>query len=283
VVRFDRTGGVLLKLEPAAYLNVANSPDGRRALFDRQEERTGTFNLWMLDVERGIETRLTSAPDTSCCPIWLPDGKSFLYSAVHGASPRIYRRDLATGREEPLLPPGGFQVALDVSRDGSLLLWAERIRGGFQLRTLALTGPSRTVTALTNTGFNQQGGSFSPSGKHIVFTSNESGQFEGYVAPIAAMGEKTRLSSGGASQTFWSRDGREIFYISGDEQLMSVVVSTEPELSIGKPQALFKIPRHWSSFQSAPDGRSFFAVVEEQSASELPLRVVLNWPAELPH
>jgi Tol biopolymer transport system component len=134
-----------------------------------------------------------------------------------------------------------------------------------------------------DSGFNQQGGSFSPSGKHIVFTSNESGQFEGYVAPIAAMGEKTRLSPGGASQTFWSRDGREIFYISGDEQLMSVVVSTEPELSIGKPQALFKIPRHWSSFQSAPDGRSFFAVVEEQSASELPLRVVLNWPAELPH
>jgi Tol biopolymer transport system component len=282
LMKFDRSGAALPKLEPAAYLNVAISGDGRRALFDRQEPRTGTFNLWMLDAERGTEVRLTSAPDTRCCPVWLPDGKSFFYSGVHGASPQIFRRDLATGREESFLPPGGFQAALDVSRDGSLLLWAERIRGGFQLRTLALTGPSRTVTALTNTSFNHQGGSLSPSGKYVVFASNESGGFEGYVAPIAAIGEKTRLSSGGAFKPFWSRDGREIFYISGDNQLMSVPVSTEPELSIGKPEALFKIPRRWTSFEAAPDGRSFFAVVEEQSADELPLHVVLNWPGELP-
>ena len=170
-----------------------------------------------------------------------------------------------------------------MSRDGTLLLWAERIRGGFQLRTLALVGPSRTVTPLTNTAYDHQGGNFSPSGKYIVFTSDESGGWEGYVAPIGAVGEKTRLSSGGAFLTRWSRDGREIFYVSADDQLMVVSISTEPELSIGKPQPLFKIPRRWSSFQSAPDGRSFFAVVEEQPADDLPLQVVLNWPAELPH
>jgi len=283
LVRFDRAGAALQKLDAAAYLNLSISTDSRRVLFDRQEPRSGTFNLWLLDTERGAEARLTSAPDTSCCPLWLPDGKSFFYSAVHGASPQIFRRDLASGREEPLLPAGGFQVARDVSRDGTRLLWAERIRGGFQLRTLALTGPSRTVTALTNTAYDHKGGTFSPSGKHIVFTSDESGAWEAYVAPVEAVGEKTRLSSAGAYLTRWSRDGREIFYVSADEQLISVPISTESELSIGKPQTLFKIPRRWSSFEPTPDGRSFFAVVEEQSANELPLRVVLNWPAELPH
>jgi Tol biopolymer transport system component len=282
LVWFDRAGQSLQKIGPAGYLSVSISPDGRRVLLDRAEPQRGNYNLWTLDRERGVETRLTSTPETSCCPVWLPDGKSFLYSAVQGSNPRLYRRELATGREEPLLPSGGgFQMARDVSRDGNLLLWIERTRGGFQLRTLPLTGPSRTVTALTNSAFRHEGGRFSPSGRHILFLSDESGRFEAYVAPLDALGEKLRISTGGAQGVRWSRDGKEVFYISADQRLFSAAVRTEPLLSAGKPEALFSLPeRGWTDFDVSPDGRSFLAVVPEQVSGELPVRVVLNWPSE---
>jgi eukaryotic-like serine/threonine-protein kinase len=283
LVWFDRAGRSVQKIGPAGYQSVSISSDGQRVLIDRREPRRGTLNLWMLDRERGIETRLTSTPDTSCCPVWLPDGKSFLYSAVHGASPRIYRREIGTGHEEPLMPVGGFQMARDVSRDGRLLLWVERTRGAFQLRTLALADPSRTVTALTDSSFRHDGGRFSPSGRHILFTSDESGRHEAYIAPIEAIGDKLRISSEGAWKVRWSRDGGEVFYCSFDGKLFSVPVRTEPSLSAGKPVALFALPeRGWDDFDVAPDGKSFLAVVPEQVSGELPIRVVLNWPAELP-
>ncbi|HYK41632.1 MAG TPA: protein kinase [Thermoanaerobaculia bacterium] len=281
LVWFDRSGRILQKTGPAPYQIVSISPDGQRVLLDRTEPRRGNFNLWILDRERGVESRLTSTPETSCCPVWMPDGKSYFYSAVQGSNPRIFRKELATGREEPLMPIGGFQMARDVSRDGRRLLWAERLRGGFQLRTLDLTDPAHTVKALTDSSFRYDGGRFSPSAKHVLFISDESGRPEAYVAPLDAMGEKLRISTDGAQSVRWSRDGTEIFYVSADDHLFSVPVRTEPSLSAGKPQALFALPdRGWEDFDVAPDGKSFLAVVPEQVSGEMPVRVVLNWPAE---
>ncbi|HEY6064957.1 MAG TPA: protein kinase, partial [Thermoanaerobaculia bacterium] len=281
LVWFDRSGRALQKIGPATYQVVSISPDGQRVLLDRTEPQRGNYNLWMLDRERGVETRLTSTPETSCCPIWMPDGKSYLYSGMRGSNPRIFRRELATGREEPLMPEGGFQMARDVSRDGRLLLWVERLRGGFQLRTLALTDPAHTITALTNSTFRYDGGRFSPSAKHILFISDESGRPEAYIAPHEAIGERVRISTEGANGVRWSRDGSEVFYVSPDEKLFAVPVRTEPSLSVGKAQALFSLPeRGWYDFDVAPDGRSFLAVVPERVTGEMPVRVVLNWQAE---
>jgi len=181
------------------------------------------------------------------------------------------------------MPAGSFQLARDVSRDGRLLLWAERARGAFQLRTLTLTGPSRTVTPLTDTAFRHEGGRFSPSGRHVLFISDESGRAEAYIAPLDSIGEKLRISSQGAWRVRWSRDGGEVFYVSFDGKLFSVPVRTEPALSAGKPVALFSLPeRGWDEFDVSPDGKTFLAVAPERVSGELPVRVVLNWQSELP-
>jgi hypothetical protein len=112
--------------------------------------------------------------------------------------------------------------------------------------------------------------------------SDQSGSDEAYVAPVAAVGEKIRISSGGASLVRWSRDGSEIFYFSG-LQLMSVPVRTAPKLSLGQPSPLFtvKAGTSVSSFDLSPDGKRFLVVAGEIAvADESPLHVVLNWAAE---
>jgi len=45
------------------YLTIALSPDGRSVIADRRQPSLGTFDLWLLDLDRNVETRLTSSPD----------------------------------------------------------------------------------------------------------------------------------------------------------------------------------------------------------------------------
>lgn len=283
---FDRSGRNVQNVgDPAGYLTLSISRDGQRVLFDRIEPKRGTLDLWMLDRARGTETRLTSGSDTSCCVVWSADGKSLFYSSVQGSNPRIYRRELASGREEPMLPIAGFESSQDVTADGRLLLFAERNRGAFNLRTLALSGGAGgAVTRLTDSPFNQPSARFSPTGRHVLFLSDESGSMEAYVAPIDAMGEKTRISSGGALSIRWSRDSGEIFYLAADRRLFAVPVRMEPSLTIGTPAALFTLPERamWDEFEVTPDGKNFLAIVPEQAGGEQPLRVVLDFPAGAP-
>src|SRR5438093_416125 len=120
LVWFDRSGRRLGTVgPPGRYLNVRISGDGRRAIFDRARETTGTLDIWSVDLERGAENPITSEPNSEFAPILLPGEKSIAYSASRGRGPHLLRRDLATGRDEELLSEEQFfSLAQDVSPDG---------------------------------------------------------------------------------------------------------------------------------------------------------------------
>jgi len=278
---FDRTGREVETVgSPGLYLNVAISPDGRRLLFDRARPEIRAFDIWLRDLERGTETPVSSALDTEVMARWLPGG-SIAYSVVRGQPPQLVRRDLATGREEDLLPGGRMQGAQDVSPDGKSLLYAERGEGGFfHFWTLPLSG-TRTPVPFLKAPFEKHEARFSPDGRFISMITDESGQPEAYVTAYPGPGERIRVSTGGAQSPRWSRDGRELLYLSGDRRLMSVPVRTAPSLELGKPQPLFDVKGKWSwsTFDVSPDGKRFLAIVPEVVADELPLSVVVNWTA----
>jgi Tol biopolymer transport system component len=124
---------------------------------------------------------------------------------------------------------------------------------------------------------------FSPDGRFLSFISDESGRAEAYVMPFPGPGERTRVSTGGARLVRWSRDGRELFYLSDSGLLMSVPVRTSPLLTIGAPRELFRLSsKAWSSFDPSPDGKKFLAVVPDVFGDEQPLTVVVNAFAEHP-
>ena len=278
---FDRTGREVETIgPPGLYQNVAVSPDGRRLLFDRARPGIRAYDVWLRDLERGTETPVTSAIDTETAPRWLPDGR-IVYSVVRGSPPQLVRRDLATGREEDLLPAGRMQFAQDFSPDGKTLVYAERT-DFFHLWTMPLSGTGKPTPFLQGP-FEKNQVRFSPDGRYISLIADESGRSEAYVTAFPGPGERIRVSTGGAQSPRWSRDGRELFYLSGDRRLMSVAVRTAPSLELGAPQALFDVPGKWSwsTFDVSPDGKRFLAVVPEVVANELPLSVVANWTAEV--
>ena len=87
----------------------------------------------------------------------------------------------------------------------------------------------------------------------------------------------------------WSRDGRELFYLSADRRLISVPIRTTPSLQLGSPTELFALKEAWQTafgsqdgcFDVSPDGQRFLAVVPEVLADKLPLTVVVKWSAEV--
>ena len=286
LVWFDRSGRETGTVgAPGNYLSLAIAPDGRRILFDRTLPGPETYDIWSMDVERGVETRITTNPLTSeFGPLWLPDGKSIVYSATIETQPNLFRRELATGKEEALAPAIAFQVANAVTHDGRTVVYTERSdRGNWNLMAIPLGGPGKPA-ALFPSPFNRRNLSFSPDGDFVVFCSDESGRSEAYVAPFPGPGEVTRVSTAGARMARWSRDGREIFILTGDRRLVSLAVRTSPSLQVGGPAILFERTLvevkgiGCNTFDVSPDGKRFLAIVPEVVADRLPLTVVVNGP-----
>jgi Tol biopolymer transport system component len=278
----DRTGRELGTVgTPGLYSHISLSADGRRVLFDRARKETGIREIWSLDLERGTETPIASASDTLAMPLWLRSGE-VVYSAVRGSPPQLIRRDLATGKEVDVLPGGKFQQAQDVSPDGRVLLYTIRgPRDFFDIWVYPLSGGGKPAPLL-EAPFHTYDVRFSPDGRFLAMVTTESRQPEAYVTAYPGPGERIRVSTGGAGRIRWGRDGRELFYLSGDRRLMSVPVRTSPSLELGTPTPLFALKGKgwWKAFEVSPDGKRFLAVVPQIIADELPLNVVVNWTAE---
>jgi Tol biopolymer transport system component len=143
---------------------------------------------------------------------------------------------------------------------------------------------ARKPQPLIRTPFHEYGGVFSPDGRWLAYSSDESGRFEVYVQPFPGPGSKWQISTegGGGDENppRWARNGRELFYRNGSK-MMVVDIQTEPTFTAGKPRLLFE-GQYGAWWDVAPDGQRFLMVqpVEpEQPATQI--NVVLNWFEEL--
>jgi len=133
----------------------------------------------------------------------------------------------------------------------------------------------------------QQQAQFSPDGRFVAYGSDQSGTFEIYVQPFPnASDGKWMVSSGGGIEPRWSRDGKELFFFSG-QTLMAVPVSVQPTFSNGAPVALFDaaIQSGYTNdshrWQVSPDGKRFLLITNAGKDQAPPLDVVVNWQAGL--
>ena len=128
---------------------------------------------------------------------------------------------------------------------------------------------------------------FSPDGRWLAYISDESGRYEVYVQSYPGPGGKWQVSTDGGTEPVWNRNGRELFYRSGDK-MMAVDIATQPSFSAGKPRMLFEGPylptqTTCPNYDVSPDGQQFLMLKPSEPAEAAPaqINVVLNWFEEL--
>jgi serine/threonine protein kinase len=289
---YDREGKVLGHAgEPLPRDELALSPDGTRVVEGRVDDQ-GTWAVWMLDLARGVNTRL-SFEGGGGSATWSPDGSQIVYAPGGGQSADLYRKPAnGAGQGEVVLHSDGIKTPDDWSRDGRFLLFMQRGKGtGNDLWVLPMQGDHKPIPYLA-TKFNEAQAQFSPDGHWVAYTSNESGIPEIYVQPFPEpSGGKWPVSNGGGNQARWRRDGKELFYFTPDNTLMAVSVTTAGEtFQPGVPKALFHAavlggtgggPTTSWRWDISPDGQRFLINTTLDEATSSPVTVLLNWQSAM--
>jgi Tol biopolymer transport system component len=299
LVWVDRTGKVLNAIgvpDDNVLANPALAPDGQRVAVSRIVD--GNFDVWLMEVGRGVANRYTFDAALDATPIWSPDGSRLVFSSTRkGATGDLYEKpaDGATD-EQPFFVNTQDKWPHDWSRDGRFILYAVTAdpKSGWDLWALPLTG-ERKPFPVVQTSFEEFGGQFSPDGRWIAYASNESGRSEIYVRPFPGPGGKWQVSTAGGAQPRWRRDGKELFYVAPDNRLMAVPLGFAADaraVDVGAPVALF--PTRLASgagigsvgsfataqYDIATDGRFLMNVAVEEATAP-PITIVQNWLAGL--
>jgi eukaryotic-like serine/threonine-protein kinase len=289
LIWFGRDGKEIGPIGPPGYYNsVSLSPNGKRVTFDQASE-SGDLDIWILDLERGVPSRFTFDPTMEFFPVWSADGSRIVFSSLRGAPPNLYQKITSgAGTEELLLKSARPNLPTSWSADGRFLIFAVLDpKTKWDIWALPMFGDRRPFP-FAESPFDERTGEVSPDGHWMAYSSDESGNTEIYVRPFPSGPGKWQVSKDGGSEPHWRRDGKELFYLVGDERLVAVEVKPEASaFQVGASTALFRarvagIERQNGSnrYTVAADG-SRFLVNSIGESSTTPIVVVLNWAALL--
>jgi eukaryotic-like serine/threonine-protein kinase len=282
----DRTGKNAATIgDPAAYTEPCLSPDEKRVVFGRTDLQAKASDIWLLDLSRGSPMRFTFAPSEEVCPVWSPDGKAIVFSSDRSGRASLYQKSATgTGSEELLLESGRELYADSWSSDGRQIIYElNDPKTKFDLWVLPMVG-ERKPYPFIQTEFNETHSQFSPDGRWVAYVSDESGRAEVYVQGFGGAGGKWQISTGGGDQPQWRGDGKELFYVSPDKQIMTVSIKGGTALEAGIPVRLFEVFIPTSNLSGnrnyyvvADNGKKFLVCSYVSKEKARPITVVSNW------
>jgi Tol biopolymer transport system component len=268
---------------PGDHNSMCFSHDGKRLIYDLADAATGAVDIWQMDLATGTPSRLTHEVAVDFFPICSPSGVDIIFSSLRTGPPDLYRTSVGTpGGEKLLLDLPMATIPSDWSRDGRYLLFLPlNQKSQRDIWVLPLDGGApREVIA---TPADERGARFSPDGRWLAYSSNESGRFEVFVTPFPPTGAKWQISPSGGHQPQWSRDGRELFYISPDQRIVAVSVSTSRGTFVPGRQTAVAETRmtgwernaHGAQYAFTPDGQRVLVV--DAAETVRPISLVFGW------
>jgi Tol biopolymer transport system component len=282
----DRNGRALGAMSDIAeYQQFSISPDARRVVVARRDGRDAMSNLWLLELDRQITSRLTSGPSYDSSPVWLPDGNRIAFVSRRDSRDAVYSIEADGGGKEQLLHNTREAEHLeDLSPDGRFLVYSTMsVHTGSDLWFVPVPGDHKNgdhkPQPLFQTAFNESQGRLSPDGRWIAYVSDESGRDEVYVRPFPMADSRWQISTAGGQRPRWRRDGRELFFLSPEGHLQVVDVQADAPFRSGRPRALFPM-RHAEDYDVSADGR-FLTRTRIEDRDRGGLQIVLNWSKEL--
>ncbi len=250
MVWVDRAGKILGKVGATqmAIFFPEISPDGKSIAVSARDGEANDRDIWIHDVAAGTKRVIAPAKGNDNFPIWSPSGKQIIFTSSRSGNYELHRKDLDPDQPEAVLhqmpqsqyprswsPTGRWLLFTHADQKRDVLLW--QINEG---EPIDIFGYQNAWT---------EGARFSPNGQYIAYVSNAEGPFEVYVSPTRQPRKKVKVSrglsngwGGGGGQVRWRSDGKELFYVMGNDTMLSVEVNTDGEFTHGTAQRLFAMP-----------------------------------------
>jgi serine/threonine-protein kinase len=281
----------LFALPERPYLHPRISPDGNRLTIEIEGPNHDCF---IYELGRGVMTKVTF-DGLSHWPLWTPDGSRLTF--------RSWRTGFFTLWWMPADRSAPEERLTMIGRMQSPASWSPGSRVVAFTQVNPDTGPDvyvldrtadREPRVFVRSKFAEGSPRFSPDGKWIAYTSNESGRNEINAQPYPGPGPKIQISNEGGTDAVWNPSGRELFYRNGDK-MMVVAVTTSPTLTASASKLLWE--GHYShgtssscgppgptssNYDVTPDGKRFLMIRDrDQDANPTVINVVLRWSREL--
>jgi Tol biopolymer transport system component len=290
VLRVTRSG-VVSRIDTAwfgAFNSLALSPDGGRVAIG-MGSGDGLLNIWIKQLDRGPFSRLTfSGRDRR--PAWSPDGRmvAFVRDTVGGLV--MGHASDGSGPDVPLARLDQLIQEIDWSPDGRWIIGrTDNSAAGAGDLVAFRPGGDTAPMPIAPTPYTELHPSLSPDGHWLAYASNESGVSEVYVRPFPNSGSgRWQVSLSGGSMPRWSRNGRELYFVSSTNRMMAATITTRPAFGAGTPVALFNVAgftldAFHPSYDVLPNGDFLMIGTHHSGADTGPPRIVWvdNWLSDL--
>jgi Tol biopolymer transport system component len=294
LVWLDRTGRLIDTIASGKqFRDISLSPDGKKLVYSASSTTDGTDDIWTLDLNRRVSMRATFSKQMDAWPIWSPDGASIIYTSQAG-NWNLYKKKMSVDGDGELYIKmnedgnGGISANSWSSRDGALAVVKQEKASEHTDIGLCYPGTPPRFEWIATTPYWELNPQFSPDGRFLAYTSDESGTRQLYVRQLDGDGEKWQLSTEPVSMPVWRRDGKEIFYRTRSNEIKAVAVTLGSTLQVGTTTTLFETVLEMNGnadkrYDVSADGQRF-VVNRLVTAGDRPSFVLVqNWSAALAH
>jgi Tol biopolymer transport system component len=282
---FDRNGRPAGTVgEPGLWVAPRLSPNGRKIAVGVLDLGRNTTDIWLYEAAGGAGTKFVFGNGNNFSPVWDPTSDRLLFGSDRkskGSRPDLWTKSLDGSAEEVFLESLDNRIPEDWSPDGEFLsLNAVPAQGkrNNQLWIAETAGEKKVSPFATEANF--QGDSrFSPDGRWLAYDSDESGRFEVYVRPFPGLGSRWQISTAGGGQPHWRRDGKELTFLTPENKLMAVSISTTSGFHAGPPALLFAIhpSLNGTAYDATGDGQRFLVNTVPDEQGSPPLSLLVHW------
>ena len=272
-------------------------------LFSRLNGNGGA-DIWLHDLKRGTESRITTDSSSNVTPFWSAKGDRIVFASNRSGVYNLYWKTANSDQPEQLLLPNMVtDVPTQWTHDGRFIVYFEltpNSKRDIWVLPASASAADRKPFAFLQSEFDELFGQLSPDERWMAFTSDRSGRREVYVRQFPSGDSEWPLSTAGGQAPRWKGDGKELYYQAADGKMMAVAIKksssgARPAFEPAVPVALFD--SHMISEASAAgsqnlnstsvqfeyavtaDGKRFLinTISVAATASAQPLTVVTNW------